>query len=80
VLLFTPDIQELLEWFYAIHELRPHMGGLRWERIGLPMPGGIGEQDARLLDSLDFLRQLFNSILLMRARKQSKRPASTTNG
>jgi hypothetical protein len=66
VLLFTPDMQELFEWFYATHELTPTGGTVTWHRIALPGPGSIREQDAKLLEELDYLRDVLNGTLLKR--------------
>lgn len=69
MLLVTPDVQEVFERFYATHELSTTAGGKMWRRIALPGPGGLGDQDARLMDTLDFLRDVKNAVLWTRKRK-----------
>ena len=69
MLLFTPDVQELYEWFYATHELTQTGGSVMWHRIALPGPGALGEQDAKLMEALDYLRGVTNERLLTRRKK-----------
>lgn len=77
MLLFTPDVQELYEWFYATHELTATGGGLMWHRIALPAPGPVGEQDAKLMERLEHLRTVANQLLWTKKTPKKTRPTVT---
>jgi hypothetical protein len=78
VLLLTPDVQELYDWFYATHELTATGGGLMWHRIALPAPGTVGEQDAKLMERLEHLRTVANQLLWTK-KKTGKATAPVTD-
>lgn len=61
---FTPEVRELLAWFERTHTLRAGMVGM-WEPLAgvLPRPGSAGEQDARLMACLDFIRDMKNGLM-----------------
>jgi hypothetical protein len=61
VLAFTPAVESALRWFDATHEPVPAEG--RWRRVALPGAGGIGDQDARLMDALDLLRRVQTDLM-----------------
>jgi hypothetical protein len=62
VLAFTPDVEAALHWFEQTHQLVVNQAGAQWMRTALPHAGGIAEQDARLMDTLDFLRTVHNEL------------------
>ena len=64
MLAFTPEVREINRWFAACHRLVVTDAGVLWERYALPDEGGAGNQDSRLLASLDFLLDLKNSLSL----------------
>lgn len=68
---FTPDVDDALRWFGWTHDVEIGMGGARWRRVALPGPGGLGEQDARLMQTLDHLRHLANRLLLTEQQQQA---------
>jgi hypothetical protein len=74
VLLLTPDVQAVFDWFYATHELTATSGGLMWHRIALPAPGTVGQQDAKSMDGLEYLRTVLNRLLWT---KKKTRPTVT---
>ena len=59
----TPETKETLAWFDRTHE--PHAAGFTvlWQRVSLPGPGGVSDQDARLMAALDHVRDLKNALL-----------------
>jgi hypothetical protein len=63
VLAFTPEVESALRWFDATHEIEIRDGRAWWRRTVLPGPGGLGEQDAKLMAALDLLRRVHNDML-----------------
>lgn len=63
MLAFTPDVESALRWFDATYERETLEPGARWRRMDLPAPGGMGEQDAGLMDALDLLRRVHNDLV-----------------
>lgn len=65
MLAFTPEVESVLRWFDTTHEVEViGMSGLvRWRRTGLPGPGNIGEQDARLMAAIDFVRLIHDELV-----------------
>lgn len=64
MLAFTPEVTHALAWFKATHVLTAEgFGRVTWSPRWLPGPGSIGEQDARLMDALDLLRQVHDELL-----------------
>lgn len=76
VLAFTPAVESALRWFDATHELDTGFGTVRWRRIGLPGAGALGEQDARLMEALDLLRDVHND-MAMTKKKTTKKDTHT---
>jgi hypothetical protein len=62
-LAFTPDVQSALRWFDATHELTNADGRFWWRRTGLPGPGSMGEQDARLMEAIELLEAAHAAII-----------------
>lgn len=71
VLAFTPEVEGALRWFDATHELTSADGQLWWRRIGLPGPGSVGDQNARLMEALDLLQQVH--LELVRPERRAER-------
>jgi hypothetical protein len=68
VLAFTPEIDSALRWFDATHELVTDATGRAWyRRTALPGAGGVGEQDAQLMDALDLLRRVHDDLVRKKA-------------
>lgn len=68
MLAFTPAVESALRWFDATHEIDAGFGVARWRRIGLPGAGALGEQDARLMEALDLLRDVHNDMLMRKPK------------
>lgn len=64
----TPAVRAALEWFEATHDMRYDEGIPRWIRIALPRAGGAGEQDAKLMETLDYLLGIEQAILQRRVK------------
>jgi len=69
VLAFTPEVEGALRWFEQTHELTLADGRAWWRRTGLPGPGSVGDQNARLMEALDILRQVHDDLLRQRPRE-----------
>lgn len=69
VLLLTPEIEEAFTWFRETHELTYEHGAAAWRRVALPAAGGVGDQDSRLMATLDHLKSVFNVRLAREQRK-----------
>lgn len=71
VLAFTPDVREVMSWFARTHEVEAvGMGGAIWRMKRLPASGGLDQQDARLMASLDYCRAVANHLLAKRREKE----------
>jgi len=56
-------VQEALHWFALTHQqVATGFGAIHWMRTGLPAAGGVGDQDARLFETLEFLRGLHDRL------------------
>lgn len=60
-----PEVETLTSWFLQTHEIQhdPMTGQSQWRRFALPMGGGAGDQDARLMAGLDLMRSLYNEVI-----------------
>jgi len=67
------ESEQVLGWFAATHEMTGGFGVAWWRLERLPESGGVDEQDARLMASLEYVRQLQNT-LLAEDRKPSGDP------
>jgi hypothetical protein len=63
VRLLTDEVQEVLWWFQATHELVLSGFGAYWRRAWLAGPGNLGEQDAWLWDATEIARTEANAVL-----------------
>lgn len=79
VLLFTPDVEAWLQLFTVTHALRVGLGGARWERIALPVSGGIDEQPAKDLHALSWIADVWNA-WLAEQRSPRRRPTPESRG
>ena len=61
--LLTPDVEDAIRWFYWTHTLDTSFGSARWSLTQLPGPGAVGEQDARVWQTLEHLRGVANALL-----------------
>lgn len=75
MLAFTPEVEAALSWFDATHELMVSEGRAWWRRTVLPGPGSLGEQNARLMEALDYLRQVHDDLLRPKPKRET-----TTDG
>jgi len=71
VLLFTPEVEDLQRWFEWTHDVRDGF----YHRSALPGPGSLGEQDAYLMQALDCLRDVSNTVLAEAQRERQQRRA-----
>lgn len=62
MLAFTPDVEAALQWFEMTHELVVEQGRAQWMRTALPHAGGVGDQDTRLLATIEYLRAVHNQL------------------
>lgn len=70
----------LMTWFRHCYdvELEPASGRAFWRRVALPGDGGIGEQDARLLNALEYMATVYQRLTddaAARRRADEKRKA-----
>jgi len=49
-------------WFTGTHRLVIEQGYAQWVRTALPHEGGLGDQDNRLLETLELLQGVHNAI------------------
>lgn len=70
----TPETRDVLRWFDQTHELQVGFGAATWHRHSLPGPGGLGDQDARLMAGLDLVRDEKNLLLNDRPRSKRRTP------
>lgn len=68
VLAFTPATESALRWFDSTYELTEIRGRVVFRRTELPGPGGVGDQDARLMDALEVLRRVHDDLMAPRER------------
>ena len=52
---FTPDVEQVLEWFEATHRVELIGQVPQWQRVTLPYTGGLNEQPAKLIEALTFV-------------------------
>lgn len=72
MLALTPAIEGALRWFDATHELEATPWRVSWRRVGLPGPGSISEQDPKLMDALDALRDVHDDLVRPKVKTKSK--------
>ena len=76
MLLLTPEVEEITRWFEWTHDIETSgFGAARWRRVSLPGPGSLGDQDARLMQALDHVRDVSNQGLAEQQRDASDRAA-----
>jgi hypothetical protein len=61
--LLTPEVQEVLGWFRATHELVQTGFGAYWRRAWMAGPGSVGDQDAWLWEATETARHEANAVL-----------------
>jgi hypothetical protein len=74
VLTLTPDVEEAFAWFHATHELARDQGRLFWRRTSLPAAGGVGDQDARLMATIEHLAAVQGGILAEQQARRTTEP------
>jgi len=62
---FTPEVELVTEYFARCYDVQvdPLSGYARWHRIALPGPGGVGDQDSRLLRGLEYAAVVANQLI-----------------
>lgn len=58
MLAFTPETDYALRWFSLTHQQMVGQGFLYWVRSALPAAGGVGDQDALLMSTIDYVRHV----------------------
>jgi len=53
------DAQAAVQWFLVTHQ----RGVDGWLRVGYPRAGGVEDQEARLLESVEAARQAANAVI-----------------
>jgi hypothetical protein len=71
--MFTPDVEQALESFALTHDVQPFGDVVLWQRRELPHAGGVNEQPAKLLETMTFICQQKNTLLLAVQRPKAKR-------
>lgn len=72
VLSFTPDTREAIAWFQRTHQVEAvGLGGAVWRLAHMPQPGGLGAQEAWLMDALAHCRMVSDSLLRERRDRLS---------
>lgn len=74
VRLFTPDVEAWLSLFAVTHALRVGLAGARWERIALPVEGGIADQPAKDLQALAWIADVWNGWLGEQRQRRTTTP------
>lgn len=60
----TPEVVDVLRWFNRTHDVEVlGMGSAFYRLVRYPRAGGLEDQDAWLLDALDFCRAEKNALL-----------------
>ena len=62
MLAFTPEVKAYIEWFDLTHRLVNEDGWVHSIRIALPAAGGVGDQDARLMEALELLKHVHDEL------------------
>lgn len=63
VRLFTPELEGWLSLFRLTHVVRVGQGRAHWERTAWPSAGGLGDQLARTVEALDWIRRVWDVVL-----------------
>jgi len=66
-------VVEVLGWFGLTHELVATGFGAHWRMAWLPAAGGIGDQDARLMEGLTLARAVSQATLAEELQGQRAR-------
>lgn len=69
---FTPDVEELLEWFELTYAVESGPGWICWRRAALPYAGGLADQPHRLMQGLDYIARVRNDMLTQELERQSR--------
>lgn len=77
VLAFTPEVDHVLSWFYATHELTNADGRVWWRRTALPQAGGVGDQDCQLMEELEYFQALTNGLIALKQSRRVKKQEPT---
>jgi hypothetical protein len=72
VLAFTPEVETALQWFHLTHQQVFHDGWSSWTRTALPHAGGVGEQEAKLMHILEYIRRLYNELAVEAAQRAER--------
>lgn len=69
-----PDVEEVLTWFEQCYDLNVHptTGRAYWHRAVLPSEGGIGEQDARLINGMAYVAEVQQAVLDENAKRKAR--------
>lgn len=68
--MLTGEVLEAFEWFEWTHEITVSgFGAAWWSLVRLPGEGSIGAQDARLMATLEAVREIENGLLREKSTK-----------
>lgn len=76
MLLFTPDVQDYLDWFVLTHQVQGGYGWIAWQMTKLPAKGGLEDQPAKLMEALALIAREENALIRRRQKQQTKAPAA----
>ena len=63
------------EWFALTHQVVSGFGVAYWQRTALPAAGGLGDQDAWLMQALEYLRRVKDQLLTEAAQRSRNEKA-----
>lgn len=74
MLSLTRSVTEVVGWFKRTHEVEAvgMGGGAVWRMRRLPRDGGLADQDAWLMEALDYSRAISNRLLDARRSKRDE--------
>ena len=72
-----PDVIEAFAWFDGTHELTADFGRVYWRRLCLPLAGGYGDQDARTMAAIEYVRDLRNAQIAREMKKPAAKDPAT---
>jgi hypothetical protein len=66
------EVQEVISWFGHCYDVESGNGVASWKRTALPAAGGIGGQDARLINAMEYVAGVHQRVLEENWRRRQK--------
>jgi hypothetical protein len=74
----TPEADYVLRMFARCYApVAMGLGAVMWQRVALPDPGSVRDQDAWLLSALDYVRDVQNAMTAEAIRRRPKKRADS---